>query len=276
MTSLTRKNTCIVVVTFNPSTEFTRNVSRYLEIADKVIIVDNNSAIDVAALVPTNVDVNKVVFINSEVNNGIAWGLNQGLTKAIFMGYEYVLSFDQDSYPVSNILELYASIANINRKIGLLGTSFTDEEIQVNCVHVKKTLTIITSGALHILSKIPQIGLYDESLFIDSVDFDFALRVKSKGFEVLRVKEPLICHHLGNPIKKMGIQSSNHSSFRRYYMARNHVIILKRYWKQFPLWVLKKNLFFMIQLLKMMILEGDKKAKLCLTLKGFHDAFKNK
>lgn len=34
--------------------------------------------------------------------------------------------------------------------------------------------------------------------------------------------------------------------------------------------------FFMIQLLKMMILEGDKKAKLCLTLKGFHDAFKNK
>lgn len=141
---------------------------------------------------------------------------------------------------------------------------------------MKKTLTIITSGALHILSKIPQIGLYDESLFIDSVDFDFALRVKSKGFEVLRVKEPLICHHLGNPIKKMGIQSSNHSSFRRYYMARNHVIILKRYWKQFPLWVLKKNLFFMIQLLKMMILEGDKKAKLCLTLKGFHDAFKNK
>ena len=272
MQPLTRINTCVIIVTYNPDSDFKQNIFRHLEIVDKVIIVDNHSLNDIRELIP---DKSKVVFIFSSENKGIAWGLNQGLAKAVSLGYEYVLTFDQDSCPVRNILDLYNLIVSDTPNLGLLGTSYTDRELFFHDVHVKKSATVITSGALHKLSLLPKTGYYDESLFIDSVDFDFALRVKAKGFEVLRIKEPLICHHLGKPIKKYGIKSSNHSSFRRYYMARNHVIITKRYWMRFPLWILKKNIFFIVQLLKMIVLESDKRTKICQTIKGFKDAVKN-
>jgi rhamnosyltransferase len=84
-------------------------------------------------------------------------------------------------------------------------------------------------------------GYMMNSCFIDSVDFDFVLRVKKK-FHVLRVNEPLIYHELGLPVTKYGISSSNHNAIRRYYMARNHVLICRRYWKDYPMWS-KENFY---------------------------------
>ena len=109
-------------------------------------------------------------------------------------------------------------------------------------------------------------------MFIDSVDFDFVLRVRKK-YRVLCVNQPLIYHELGSPITKYGITSSNHNAIRRYYMSRNHLLISKRYWKNYPLWVLKKNVLFFCAIIKMILVENNIKEKLLHTVQGLRDAF---
>lgn len=268
-----RNNTCIIVVSFNPPNDFKQNVIRYAEITNNIIIVDNHSSGDILLSIPDNLR-NFFTIIKSNENRGIAWGLNRGLSEAFKKGYLYALTLDQDSLPVSNILTLYNTILFKEKDVGLLGTTFTDKIKDFSKVHVKSALTVITSGTLHSLKILPKVGFYNEKLFIDSVDFDFALRVKEKGYRVLRTTEPLLCHHLGSPICKFGIKSSNHNVIRRYYMARNHVIICKLYWKKFPVWIFKKNCFFLITILKMFIVEKNIKEKFIATLEGIYDAFK--
>lgn len=275
MTEIKKANTCIIVVTFNPKDDFGNNICRYLEIADKIVIVDNHSNRDIRDFIPTD-NVHRVILIESDKNRGIAWALNQGLHWAMQNNLVYALTLDQDSLPVPNILELYNSVLDRQTAIGLLGSSFTDKQIAVNCVHVEDKLTVITSGTLHNLSILPQTGMYDESFFIDSVDFDFALRVRSYGYAVQRVKEALLCHHLGNPHSKWGVHTTNHTAFRRYYMARNHVILTKRYWKKFPVWILKKNVTFGIEFLRLLIADDHKVEKIHQIGLGIRDGFRCK
>jgi rhamnosyltransferase len=274
MIDATSQNTCIVVVTFNPSQDFSNNIKRYCKIVDNIILVDNHSEDNISFFVPQKCS-SSFKIIKSDENKGIAWGLNQGIQYAIQQGFQYILTFDQDSFPVSNILSLYTSILRKYTNVGLLGTSFSIDERPVATVHAKSKLTVITSGALHWIGVFRSVGLYDESLFIDSVDFDFSLRVKSAGLRVLRVKEPLLLHHLGNPIKKNGIQSSNHLPWRRYYMTRNHIIMTKRYWYKHPYWIIKKNFFFIWQIVCMILIEKDRNIKLHEILRGVRDGFES-
>ena len=264
-------NTLITIVTYNPKDDFGGKILRYIRIVDKIVIVDNASNNDISKYIPKEF-VSHFVIIKSSTNRGVAWGLNQGILYAQTHDYLYVLTFDQDSLPVNEILQLYSGLFSKVHNIGLLGTTFSDHKISSPpSISFSENATLITSGTLHPISIFDDIGLYDEGLFIDSVDFDFVLRVKKK-FRVLRINEPLICHELGTPFSRFGIESSNHNIVRRYYMARNHIIICKRYWKIFPTWIFKKNVFFLIAILKMLIVEENAKEKFISTIRGIRDA----
>jgi len=268
-------NTIIAVITYNPDLKFKDRVKRYVEIADKTIIVDNGSVEDISQYIPKELNEHFIV-VKSPQNKGIAWGLNQGALYAKKHGFPYLLTFDQDSLPIQEILNCYANVLRCISGVGLVGTSFTEKEVMMpSYVTYRSQKTLITSGTLHRVSIFDEVGLYDEQLFIDSVDFDFVLRVKKK-FHVLRVNEALIHHELGTPIVKYGISSSNHNAIRRYYMSRNHVLICRRYWKDYPVWVVKKTLLFFGSILKMMMIEDGLKEKTFNTIRGLKDAFKLK
>lgn len=265
-----RFNTVIVIVTYNPEDDFYRNLRRHLEICNYVVVVDNNSTEYIGDKIKCYQGVH---YIQSVKNNGIAWGLNQGIKYAINNKFEYVLTFDQDSYPIISILDVYAKIIDKETNIGLLGTSFSnklmmDEKIYIN---YQSKLTIITSGALHPISIFDKVGLYNEKLFIDSVDFDFSLRVKKNGYNVMCSRVPLIEHKLGNPLKRNGIKSTNHSAIRRYYQSRNHIYMLKTYWRTFPLFCLKMIFFIIIEFVSLVIVEDNLKEKIIAIRKGVKD-----
>lgn len=268
----TSKNTCIVVVTYNPSIDFCKNACQYLNIVEQVVIVDNGSNEKVENLIPPHI-IQHFYIIRSKENKGIAWALNRGIEWGISHGFQYILTFDQDSYPSDTILMCYGEVLKNNSNIGLIGTSYSIRPFEKLSRETVDTLTIITSGTLHPIETVKKVGFYKEELFIDSVDFDYSLRVKKLGYKVVRTKIPYIIHNLGNPIKRFGIVSSNHSIVRRYYMARNHVYICKKYGLIFPHFVLKKNLYFFRTLVQMIIVESNKCVKLKSTIKGFIDGF---
>lgn len=266
-------NTCIVIVTYNPDSSFINNLTRHLEIVDKVFIVDNNSDVDIKSLLP-NEHLNKIDVIFSEKNNGIAWALNKGITKATKLSYEWIITFDQDSLPNIKLLDYYSEVLKNEDNIGLLGTKFSDKMENIDKITWKNSLTLITSGTLHPVKIFDFVGFYNEKLFIDSVDFDFALRVKLAGYDVIRIEAPLLSHKLGTPIRKYGLESSNHNLIRRYYYSRNHFFLTKTYFKKFPVWILKKNFFFIKSILLLVIVEENVSAKLKNILKGINDGYK--
>ena len=275
MNSATRENTCAIVVTFNPTRDLCDNLRRlYSIVGNNIIIVDNGSKNNYIKQLPSDIADN-ITTILSDENRGVGWALNQGLKYARnIKRFSYAITFDQDSLPAKNTLDLYNSVLTCYDHIGLLGTSYSDKEHVIDKVTYRQTLTLITSGLLHNLEIISSVGYYDEKLFIDSVDFDYALRVCLKGYYCFRINEPLLLHHLGNPIKRFGISSTNHSAKRRYYMAKNDIILTKRYWRAFPLWIIKKNYFFIIQICKILIVENSKRQKIKAIIQGVKDAIR--
>lgn len=273
MNIINKFNTCIVIVTFNPDLDFVTNLERHIEIVKKIIIVDNNSNICLESIIP-NEFLDKISVIHSETNNGIAWALNIGIKEAIKLDFEWIITFDQDSLPNINLLENYTLILNNEKNIGLIGTQFSLKENDYYKISWKDSLTVITSGTLHPINIFNKIGFYNEKLFIDGVDFDFALRVKLAGYRVIRIDQPLLEHKLGTPVKKFGLESSNHNLIRRYYYSRNHVFLTKTYLTLFPMWIVKKNFFFLTSILTLIIVEDNVFEKLRTVLKGIKDGYK--
>ena len=85
-----KSNTCIVIVTYNPDSSFINNLGRHLEIAEKIVVVDNNSAIAITSIIPEEY-LNKINIIQSETNKGIAWALNVGIKEAIKLGFKQAI-----------------------------------------------------------------------------------------------------------------------------------------------------------------------------------------
>jgi rhamnosyltransferase len=281
MDLVTSENTCSVIITFNPANDIYYALSRQLLLFKKIVIVDNGSSDLVIEQLSAFCNDNEQIDLISLKNNfGIAYALNVAIKKAIKLNYKWIVSFDQDSIPNDFLLDYYNSVIKSysgTSKIGLIGGKFTSEIN--NCKHTKitwkKSLTIITSAALYNPEIFTSVGFFEEKLFIDGVDLEFNLRIRKSNYITIRIDQPLIQHKLGNPIEKRiffaTVHSTNHSLERRYYMARNHIIITKRYLVRFPFWIIKKNFFFARSVLQILLVEKDVSRKLFKMFIGMKD-----
>lgn len=262
-----KENTIAVIVTYNPNIDsLVDNVNLLRTMFFQVIIVDNASKMTIPSIDE------HVCIIRSDKNRGIAWGLNRGIKEAMkYRDCRFVISFDQDSTPPVNLLDYYNRIIENESNIGLIGTNFGTFNYTPSKISWEKKITIITSGCLHHIDLFKTVGLYDEGLFIDDVDFDYAIRVKIAGYTNYRIKEPLLKHQLGSPVTKYGLSSTNHNSIRRYYAARNLIIITKRYMRKEPFWISYKVFNFIRNLVVLTLIENNRISKLKAVCSGFWD-----
>ena len=91
----------------------------------------------------------------------------------------------------------------------------------------------ITSGSLVRLAALQKTGLFDERLFIDSVDHDFCLRSRARGLLVVEASDQVMDHSLGNITRHRffwrTVNCTNHSPLRRYYITRNQLEAIRRH-----------------------------------------------
>ena len=95
------------------------------------------------------------------------------------------------------------------------------------------------------VSLFDEIGLYDEGFFIDCIDFDFSLRLRRAGYSLYRVPDAVMRHQLGEAVNVPGLLRGYyalHSPTRRYYMYRNFMYMVERYWRDFPMFIGKLTL----------------------------------
>ena len=222
------------IVTYNPElARFSECLSAVAEQVEHVFVVDNgsNETSGVEALCR---EYDNAIFVPLGENKGIAAALNMGCTAADEKRCTAVLTLDQDSVCEDGLVEKLA--AHLAKDVGIAAPwiSYAGNEgyydlPQDGPYEVEWT---ITSASLTSIDAWRKIGGFDEALFIDSVDRDFCIRLRRAGYRVVIDPATSLSHELGDMrcVRILGkvIHITNHSSFRKYYIARNKILLAKK------------------------------------------------
>lgn len=226
------ENVLAGIVTYNADIVRLRlNIEAIYKQVKEVLVIDNgsNNVIPIIDLVDKYNNVN--LKLNNE-NKGIAVALNQIGDFAVEKEVEFFLTLDQDSVADDNLVgELLASFESDSIGMTCPYINRKNDFISSNSKHEVKTA--ITSGAMVKTSVWKEIGGFWEFLFIDEVDHEFSYQIRKNGYSILQTNSVAINHIIGNPFSKkiLGHQfnPTNHSAFRRYYIARNNLIMQHLY-----------------------------------------------
>ncbi len=207
----------IGIVTFNPEVElFRRCIESAVSQSSLVTVVDNGSSN--VGQIREVCDKAGVRLVQLAQNRGVAAALNQILKVAEASRNSEVLLLDQDSIlspgSMSHLLETIAE---------------PDVAIAVASVHERNTGNrqvgsseinyCITSGSLVRVATWLELGGYDESMFVDFVDFDFSARIRVSGRRIVRDGRATLDHAIGESEQKRLGKIYNYSPFRLRHMA---------------------------------------------------------
>lgn len=237
-----------IIVTYNPSSNLLNLINSLRHQKVTPIIVDNGSKrFDFT----TAEEDNQNYLIRLADNLGIATAQNKGIERALELGAEYILFFDQDSTIPNNfvqdMMDDYQLISNQNIKVGALGPRFIDERynfyyktisISKHGLRTKHDVSninepfnstlLISSGSLVSVETLKEVGLMRDNYFIDYVDTEWCLRAESLGFKNYISAKAVMRHTIGdNVLKFKFINVPVHSAFRRYFRVRNAFYMLR-------------------------------------------------
>lgn len=234
---------CCVIVLFNPDIlELKKTIEKIKKENIHTICVDNNSSNKSEMY---DLDFN-IIFLDN--NFGIATAHNVGLKEAINKGFKFSFLLDQDSdisedffhsminsfYCIKSEIDpniVALSPVHFNKennqfyKIRLLDLSFADPfSFDKELIKVQYSMS---SGTLIDLDLINKNGFMREDYFIDYVDIEWGFRMYSFGFSIYVDRRITLLHKLGQNIKIRNKNKIIHSPFRRYYMVRNSIYMLR-------------------------------------------------
>lgn len=273
----TATNVCAIIITFNPKDGLSKLIQILSTQFQKVFIVDNGS-IDLPSI-----ETNSLLKVRRNKHNlGIATALNQGVDDALESGYEWAVTFDQDSEPSTEFLnEMIRSCANLKAAEFLLGANYyhahRDRIAHLppdQAVTTFERTTLITSGMLLRLEFARAIGGFRDDYFIDSVDHEFCLRASRHGAKILITRNPLMRHHIGtHRANKRWAQalSASHEPARKYYIARNTLWTTRTYIWTNPVWCAHQIVRLTTELAGIIFFEDRRTAKVSAFLRGLTD-----
>lgn len=225
------------IVSYNPKIErLENNIKAIFGQVDVVLIVDNNSQniVEIKKMLKKY----KVLLMENDDNKGIATALNQLMIKAKNEGCDWVLTLDQDTVCEEDLVYQYKKILNnYASNIAIICPNIFETQTNKMVKRVKKDVEevdrCITSAALTNIVAWQNVGGFDDKLFIDYVDYDFCEKLHKKNYLILMTNKTIINHELGNSKLRRFIiwkvRVSNYSPFRKYYIARNLIIYIRRH-----------------------------------------------
>lgn len=269
------------IITFNPDIFRLREcISSIMFQVDQVVIIDNFSKNIMEIKKLSNTLNDNITIICNDNNSGVANALNQLFSWGDENGYKYVLTLDQDSKCPNQIISILKSYI-CRDKVAVVGPQIYDRnkgETICNKEGYTEVDNCITSGSMSSIDAWKNIGGFDEWMFIDGVDFDYCFRLRQDGYKIYQINNIVLEHQIGNiQIRHFlfcKVVVRNHSSFRKYYIARNIIYFDKKNkHKKIPL---KATIRVMKQMLLVVLYEKQKMEKLKRLCDGFCDGMKSK
>jgi rhamnosyltransferase len=283
-------------VSYHPDAELPRRVTRILEQAGALVIVDNGSGDEARAMLERIAADPRVSLVLNPANLGVARALNLGVERARASAFAWVLLLDQDSDlhngMLRSLIEVRAAYPE-PRRVAVIGAGFGAESLPARAPGAterpafgpgapwEEVESVITSGSLIPLAAHAAIGPFRDEFFIDYVDSEYCFRARAKGYRVIRTTQPLMAHTIGAPSRHrmLGVSkwTTNHSPDRRYYIARNDTVMLREYGGYpFCSWALK-SLGRRLRTCKRIVLyEGSKARKIVAVWAGWWDGVRGR
>ncbi|MBS1800289.1 MAG: glycosyltransferase family 2 protein [Acidobacteria bacterium] len=281
--STARPSTCAIVVSFYPGPHIVQNVAALLQQVERVFVIDNgsvgNSLEHLHAL--RGMPLCHVHLLGE--NLGIAAAMNQGVKLAVDGGFKSIFTFDQDSSItpgfVVKMLAEYDDACRKHKKVGLVFPQYFDSR---SGMHLRTVLdkngdpyTAMTSGNLVLTEVFQECGGFEEAFFMDYVDHEFCLRLRNHGYSIVECANAILLHSLGNlrTYKIVGLEfgCTHHNAGRRYYITRNRIYIYRKFLHSNWGWCKHDILSSIQELVKLVIFEEQKVAKLRNIWRGIRD-----
>lgn len=226
----------IVIVLYNPSKLDIENVKR-LAAYNRGIVVDNS-------LTPSidGTSIGNLQYICNKKNLGIAEAQNIALRQILQEDYEYIVFIDQDSRISTDYAKRiqYEFTRNVNKNLAIIGPTVIHKEnkdeyksiihnYDYDCLGFSQRRHIISSGSCISTQALREIGLFDGSLFIDYVDFEWCWRAYAKGYKCGITNKIEIEHKVGQRELSLGKYKIILSSPERYfYQCRNYFWLIRK------------------------------------------------
>ncbi|EHD0103007.1 glycosyltransferase [Vibrio vulnificus] len=274
MKIISRDNTCVVMTTFMPTDTVRENITNIAHQVDRVIVVDDTGSSSHAHLF--DLDDGSTIYIHNTENLGIAKALNVGFSKAKELGYQWVLTLDDDTkvgnFYLDRLSNYFTQRPDELDEVGIVTLSRNEPKCGESA---REKRTLITSGSLQSIENYQRVGGFDESYFIDLVDFDYCVRMRRLGKKLIELPEKGMEHKVGctKIVSFFGLSITvfNHSPFRLYYQVRNVFIFSKVCFKIDPILATYMMLDIIRIPMKAMLFENNKLARAKFIMKGLLD-----
>lgn len=280
----------VVIVLFGPSQDVFKSLEILLETLNFVIVVNNNKEpLHHEKKFPEAC----LHIINNNNNNGLAGAYNKALdyiySKKVFT---HILFLDQDS-DVSVIKSFLQDKTNTdllnNPEVAAISPVYIDRKTKLRGRYIKlgkifyrvfprdfNKITdvsfLINSMSFWKISAIDKIGSYSHQLSIDHIDTDYCIRATILGYKLYINPNFEFLHSIGERKKykflKMVMQSGGHDTNRRFLIAKNTVLLGKRYFINYPSFTILCMSRIVYEILGILILENNKFSKVSALLAG--------
>lgn len=226
-----------IIVSYNPDKVIIESqYNSLVNQVDKIVYIDNGSK---ECIVDKFYN---CICVKNKENLGLGKAQNQGIEIAVSNNADFIILFDQDSIPPINFVPSLISVYNESIKhyktalVGpLIKNAFLNEVSEnygiiidglkykkVKLKEITKVSYCIASGSLIPTKVFEDIGKIKEDLFIDNMDFEWCLRARSIGYEIIQTNQTYLSHRLGEGNQDFIL---SHSPFREYYITRNNIIL---------------------------------------------------
>jgi len=237
-------NICAGIILYNPNIErLTENVNAILPQVNRLVFVDNASA-NISNLQKIFSD-DRFAWILNDVNLGVSGALNQMMIYAKQNEFDWILTLDEDSVCGNDLVQKLLSAITLSSDIAMVSPCIIDRNLdqfaqisECELPDVENIDMCITSGCLTNVNMILDTDGFDERLFIDQVDHDMCLRLKRRGYRILRANNAQLLQEFGQKtvfrrfLWKM-VKYHNHSPIRVYYQTRNMIFMVRKYGTEF-------------------------------------------
>lgn len=222
------------MVLYEPTDSELNKINSYIRCGYQILVIDNSSRINRGELKE-----NAFNYEHFPENIGLAKAYNLALAFCQKYDYDYLLILDQDSILDFNVLSLLDySITKLNldlSKYAIISLHPVNDESMKVLTEPDAVFNFVpvSSGSIVNVHIAYEIGLFDERMFIDTVDTEFALRALEFGYKTVELLNLPIVHQVGQPknivINGVSCLVSNHSALRRYYFVRNGLELKRMY-----------------------------------------------
>lgn len=241
-----------VIVTYNPELHILNElISSLVNQVDNLIIINNGDKFDEQLIKKfEELFQNEIVLKNLELNSGIAFAQNLGVSISNDLGAKYTLLLDQDSklteFFVSNLvstLETYPpeSICAVGPILKDTRTDYVFPNYTYRGIWRKKNVHtqesfetdhLISSGTI-IKNSIFLVSPNNPDFFIEYVDIEWCMRLRNLGYKILCNPTVVLEHQLGDERKKiLGIELPIHKPERYFFVFRNGLYC--NFYTEFP------------------------------------------